>query len=322
MRRLAKRTLLLLPIMAHGQSTPPQRPPTFQAGIEVIRLNLSVTDGRNRLITGLSDHDFAVFEDGIRQDLSLFTRDALPLSVSLSWSIARRPWTRSLPIAQEAGVALRQDPSGPRTLARSSSSTNGPRSCRTSPRTARPSRVPSGTRRASGSTVLYNALYVTVEAAAEPGESRCSATTCDRAALGRRRYGLPRQRRSGARAGAPGRCRRVRDRSAARPSADRQRMAFSQATYFLTTLSRDTGGEVYFPSSLAELDAVYGRSRRGAAQPIHRGYVSRNERRNGKWRRIVVRTPAREDLQVRHKLGYYAVRGDDGHGCRFASTRP
>ena len=29
-------------------------------------------------------------------------------------------------------------------------------------------------------------------------------------------------------------------------------------------------------------------------------------RRDGKWRRIVVRIPDRTELQVRHKLGYYA----------------
>ena len=38
------------------------------------------------------------------------------------------------------------------------------------------------------------------------------------------------------------------------------------------------------------------------------GYVSANMRRDGKWRRIVVRTPGRAELQVRHKIGYYAPR--------------
>ena len=74
-RRLLIGTLLLIPVMAHGQASSPPRPPTFQAGVEVIRLSLSVTDGHNRLITGLSEPDFAVFEDGIRQDLSFFTRE-------------------------------------------------------------------------------------------------------------------------------------------------------------------------------------------------------------------------------------------------------
>ena len=90
---------------------------------------------------------------------------------------------------------------------------------------------------------------------------------------------------------------------------DRQRIAFSQATYFLTALTRDTGGQVYFPNSLSELDAVYGRVAEELRSQYTLGYVSRNDRRDGKWRRIVVRTPARDDLQVRHKLGYYAAKG-------------
>ena len=35
------------------------------------------------------------------------------------------------------------------------------------------------------------------------------------------------------------------------------------------------------------------------------GYVSSNRKTDGKWRRIVVRVPEREGIQVRHKLGYF-----------------
>ncbi len=89
---------------------------------------------------------------------------------------------------------------------------------------------------------------------------------------------------------------------------NRQRIAFSQATHFLTALTRDTGGEVYFPSSLSELDAVCDRVAEELRSQYTVGYVPRNERRDGKWRRIVVRTPTYEDLRIRHKIGYYAAR--------------
>jgi Ca-activated chloride channel family protein len=42
------------------------------------------------------------------------------------------------------------------------------------------------------------------------------------------------------------------------------------------------------------------------------GYISANRRRDGKWRRIVVRIPEREDVQIRHKIGYYAPRTSTG----------
>jgi Ca-activated chloride channel family protein len=90
---------------------------------------------------------------------------------------------------------------------------------------------------------------------------------------------------------------------------DRNRLSFSQAAHLLTALSRETGGQVHFPNSLSELDSVYDRIAEELRTQYSIGYVSSNQRRDGKWRRIVVRTPEREDLQVRHKIGYYAPRG-------------
>lgn len=71
-----------------AQAPPPQpqrtpAPLTFGVGIDVINLNVLVTDGRSRYITNLDQQDFAIFEDGIRQELSLFNHEELPLSVVL-----------------------------------------------------------------------------------------------------------------------------------------------------------------------------------------------------------------------------------------------
>ena len=84
-------------------------------------------------------------------------------------------------------------------------------------------------------------------------------------------------------------------------------MAFSQAEHLLTTLAQETGGEVFFPQSLSELETVYDRIAEELRTQYSLGYVSNNPRKDGKWRRIVVRIPAREDVQVRHKLGYFAT---------------
>ena len=56
-------------------------PPTFGTGIEIINLNLSVTDPADNYITDLDRPDFAIYEDGIRQELSLFTHENLPISM-------------------------------------------------------------------------------------------------------------------------------------------------------------------------------------------------------------------------------------------------
>ena len=99
--------------------------------------------------------------------------------------------------------------------------------------------------------------------------------------------------------------------SSLRPSraSDRQRLGFSQATHLLTALAQETGGQVHFPNSLSELDTVYDRIAEELRTQYNLGYVSSNKRQDGKWRRIVVRIPDRDDVQIRHKIGYYGPRG-------------
>jgi VWFA-related protein len=87
-----------------------------------------------------------------------------------------------------------------------------------------------------------------------------------------------------------------------------ERESQGRAKYFLTALSRDTGGQVYFPARLSDLDGVYARIATDLRSQYTLGYVSKNAARDGRWRRILVRTPQREALRSRHKLGYYGAR--------------
>lgn len=297
-------SLAALAVVALAQ-TP--HPPTFQAGVEVIRLSLSVTDGHNRLITGLSASDFTVFEDGIRQEIAFFRADPLPLSVALLVDCSAS-MEEKLPVAQEAGARFIET-LRPEDLAEVVQFND--RVAVLQQFTADRAALDAAIRKtqASGPTALYTALYVTLKqlrsqgspeaprrraiVVLTDGEDTVSPVSDDQvlelarqADVGVYSIGLR-----------PGR------------AQDSQRLAFQQAKYFLTILTRDTGGEVYFTSVLSELGAVYGRIAEELRSQYTVGYVSRNDRRDGRWRRIVVRTPERDDLQVRHKLGYYAPKG-------------
>ncbi|HOQ62312.1 MAG TPA: VWA domain-containing protein, partial [Vicinamibacterales bacterium] len=76
------------PAAALGQSVPAEAPPAAQAqayrsGIDLVSLTVTVTDGSNRYVTDLDSGDFTVFEDGVRQDVGVFSRTSLSLSVAL-----------------------------------------------------------------------------------------------------------------------------------------------------------------------------------------------------------------------------------------------
>ena len=55
----------------------------FKGSVEMVPLTVTVTDAGGRYVRGLTDRDFAVFEDGVQQPLSFFAGDQVPLDVVL-----------------------------------------------------------------------------------------------------------------------------------------------------------------------------------------------------------------------------------------------
>jgi VWFA-related protein len=298
-----RRAALLLLAAAPALAQTPQRTPTFEVGIEVINLNLSVTDGRNRYVTDLTSKDFAVFEDGIRQELSLFTHENLPISMAVLID-ASASMDEKLATAQAAATRFVKTlrPEDAAEIIQFNDRATVLRDF-----TADHAELEAAVRRiqAAGPTALHNALYIALKELGKQkkagqlrrlaivlltdGEDTASLVTDEQVLeLARKtEINIYSIRLGGDRA------------------ADRLRPAFSQASYVLTALSKETGGQVFFPASLNELESVYDRIAEELRTQYGVGYVSSNRRQDGKWRRIVVRVPDRESIIVRHKLGYY-----------------
>jgi Ca-activated chloride channel homolog len=300
------------PEPARAQAPPQVQPPIFEVGIEVINLNLSVTDGRNNFVTDLTQKDFAVFEDGIRQELSLFTHENLPISLAVLIDTSAS-MEEKLPVARAAAVkfvkTLRPQDSA---MVMSFNDRSTVLQDYTNDVDALESAV--NRTQAAGPTALHNSLYITLKELGKQkkaGELRRRAVVLlsdgeDTASLVSDEQVLELARKTEINIFA----------ISLRPNRpqDRARLAFSQAEYVLTALTRETGGHVYFPNSLTELDGVYEKIAEELRTQYSLGYVSSNRRRDGKWRRIVVRIPDRTELQVRHKLGYYAPNTATGPG--------
>src|SRR5262245_13869919 len=60
-----------------------QQPPTFRTGTLIVSLFTTVTDGENRLVPGLMQTDFDVFDNDKSQRLSVFREENLPIRVVL-----------------------------------------------------------------------------------------------------------------------------------------------------------------------------------------------------------------------------------------------
>jgi Ca-activated chloride channel homolog len=285
---------------------PTPRPPVFEVGIEVINLNVSITDPRGQYVTGLAREDFAVFEDGIKQDLSIFAHENLPISMVLMVDTSAS-MDDKLAAARTAGKRFVRT-LRPQDVAQVMQFND--RATVLQDFTAAHAELDDAFDRteASGPTALHNALYVALKDLAKQksagGELRRRALVLlsdgeDTASLVSDDQVLELARKTEINIYA------ISLRAKAAP--DRSRLKFSQAAHLLTALTQDTGGQVHFPNSISELEAVYDRIAEELRSQYSLGYVSSNKRSDGKWRRIVVRVPTREDLKVRHKLGYYGV---------------
>jgi len=60
-----------------GQTAP------FRSRVDIVQVTVAVTDASGRLITGLTQDDFQIFEDGLEQRITQFTDKRVPVSLGI-----------------------------------------------------------------------------------------------------------------------------------------------------------------------------------------------------------------------------------------------
>jgi Ca-activated chloride channel family protein len=79
-----------------------QEPPMFRGGIETVHVTVTVTDANGRLITGLTQGDFEVYEDGVRVPVTQFTDKRVPVSLGLLLDVSDSMFGQPIIDAREA----------------------------------------------------------------------------------------------------------------------------------------------------------------------------------------------------------------------------
>jgi Ca-activated chloride channel homolog len=292
------------PFLATAQAPKPQAGgPSFKTTVDVVSMNVTVTDSANRYVTDLADKDFDVFEDGVKQDLVLFNRSNLPVALCLLIDTSSSMEER-MSIAQDAAIGfarkLRSTDMGEvigfdsrvETLQKFTNSVPD---------------LEQAIRKtvAGGSTSLYNALYVSLKDLKKvptkqeedvrrqaiillsDGEDTSSLVSFDDV--------MDLARRS---------------ETAIYPiglmaDASAQSKGFREATYAMRQLASDTGGRAFFPTEAKMLAGVYGQIYDELSSQYTIGYTSKNPKRDGAWRRLVVHVN-RPNVTSRTKQGYFA----------------
>ena len=289
------------PAPATPAAPQPQRP-AFRAGIEIVSLNVTVMDPTNHYVTDLDQGDFSVFEDGIKQDVTFFSRRQQPVALSLllDSSASMEDKLQTLQTAASNFVhRLKPNDIGQvidfdsRVEVRQTFTSNQ-------------SELESAIQQTSagGSTSLYNAIYIALKElrkikAVNEEEVRRQALVVfsdgeDTSSLVSFDEVLDLAKRS-----------ETAIYTIGLRGPDTQTKGFHEAEYVMRTLAQETGGRSFFPSRVEDLAGVYSQIADELASQYTLGYTSRNPRRDGAWRRVVVQV-SRPGVTPRTKRGYYA----------------
>ena len=313
MRRLALAACLGIASWTVGSGAvraqqPPQtpaQPPAFRAGVDVVSLNITVTDLEGRFVTDVNEEDFLVYEDGVQQDVNFFTKTQLPIALALLIDTSAS-MDEKMATAQEAAIGF-SERLRPEDLAEVVDFDGRVDILHGFTNDVEELEVAIRRTSAGGSTSLYNAIYISLrELAKAPlsetdlrreaivvlsdGEDTSSLVTFEEV--------LELAKRS-----------ETAIYSIGLQSDDsRSRTGFREADFVLRQLAQQTGGRAFFPDEVEELPAIYGQISDELSSQYSVGYISANPLRNGQWRRVVVRVD-REAVSARTKQGYYAPTG-------------
>ena len=303
------RILVLWPALVAvlaGQSQPPAPPQTpFRAGVDLVSLNVTVADGQARYVTDLTAQDFTIFEDGVKQEVTFFNHTNLPIALALliDTSASMEP---KLPTAQEAAVGFARK-LRPQDLAEIVDFDS--RVVVLQGFTAAVPELEQAIRKTSagGSTSLYNAIYIALKdlkkvVAKNVEEIRRQAIVVlsdgeDTSSLLPFEEVLDLAKRSETAIYSIG----LRSNDTVSSSTK----GFKEAEFVLRQFSQETGGRSFFPNQASDLTNVYGQIADELSSQYTVGYTSRNAKRDGSWRRVVVRV-TRPNVTARTKQGYFA----------------
>jgi Ca-activated chloride channel homolog len=277
----------------------------IRSGVELVELNVTVTDPTGKYVPGLTENDFDVFEDGAKQKLTFFSATQQPISLAILLDTSASMEER-MGIAQEAAIGFtRQLHKDDQAEVIDFDSQVRVLSPFTSDGASLEKAIRTTT--ANGSTSLYNAVYIALKdlkkvKAASSSEIRRQAIVLlsdgdDTSSLIEFDQVLDLAKRSetviyciGLRQG------------------EIARREFKEAEFVLKQLSNETGGRAYFPTDARELAKIYQSIWDELSSQYTMAYSSGNPKRDGAWRRVQVRL-TKQGFTARTKLGYYGPTG-------------
>jgi Ca-activated chloride channel homolog len=274
---------------------------------ELVSLPVTVTDGYNRLVTGLDRQHFEVYEDKVKQEISFFSDDDSPVNLGIVFDVSGS-MKGKLDRARDALKAFIQ----------TSHSDDDFFLVGFNQRANLLAEFTDGDALANkltlvdpkGQTALYDAAYLGIEKVKQGRHSRNAILLISDGQDNSSRYTYGELRKLLKEAGVQIYCIGIVEiGGGAGGTLDMQGQAI------LEEIAQTTGGKAFFPRSSAELEDATTRIALELRHQYSIGYSPTNVKRDGQWHKIKVNVKGPKglsNLKVQHKEGYYAVANKGG----------
>lgn len=294
----------------HAQSAQSREgAPAFRSEVDLVSLNVTLTNQHDQLVGGLTANDFAVFEDGVQQELSFFSSARLPMDVAILLDTSSS-MAGVMSVAQNAAIGLVETAQG---ADRVSVTEFNDRANTIHPLGGDVGAAVQAIRATwpRGSTSLYNGLYL---AMTEMVRSRRGSRDIRKQAVvvlsdGQDTSSLVQYddvMELAKESGIVLYTILLLNPFEARRLNDLKGKQFSQPYFVMRSFAEATGGLAYMTTNASELHGIYGRIASELAQQYTLGYVSTNAKRDGGFRRVVVRVLGHPGVLARTRSGYQA----------------
>ena len=295
---------VMVPVPARAQGL------IFRTQTELVNLNVTVVGSNAQPVAGLTEDQFEIFEDGVRQDVQFFDPGDLPLDVIILLDTSASMGS-ALGLVQAAATRF-AEALGPEDRASVMGISNGLRILQ--PLSHDMEAVAAAIRqtRPAGRTPLYASIYTALRELARTrdayetprrqamvvlsdGQDTASGFGFDELIDTVRRLGVP-----------------IYTIAPRPPQAigEQREMVFGETTreqdFELRRLAAETGGRAFFPVVLQELAGVYQNIANELAHQYSIGYESSSSRTDGGFRRIGLRVAA-PGVKWRTRAGYIVI---------------
>lgn len=282
---------------------------TFRSAVDLVSLNVIVTDNHDKFIKGLPQDSFSVFEDGVQQEVSFFAAADVPLDLAIMLD-ASSSMSDKMTTVQQAAVGFashlregdRVTVVGIKDTARVLHQLDGD----IKGATADIKRVTP-----SGGTALYNGLYSTIKemqkvrkldgegvrrqaiAVLTDGDDTTSIVTFDDLLLVAKQAGIA--------------VYTITLKSTFPVLGFANQKSAGESDYAMKALARETGARSFFPTDISQLAGVYDMITQELANQYAIGYTSTNPRQDGAFRTVLVRV-SEPNVRTRTRSGYQVAK--------------